>query len=431
MGSLVSTLRVCLSVVVCVALGASAAVSDAAGQAAPPLDRPLRVFIDCRGPGCDQEFFRKELHWIDHVRDQRDADVHLLVTNQQTGGGGHEYRVQLLGHGRFAGRDDALTVYAEAGETPDVRRRLLARTFALLLARYALETPVGSELQLTPPAATSAGVAQTTAAQDPWNYWVYRLNFDTFLNGQQQDSSGHFNVNASANRTTSAWKINISTGFNYSESRFGLSEGEFRSYRRGRNFNTLIVKSLGDHWSAGGMLRAGRSTFNNQRLNLRIAPGIEYNVFPYDESTNRQLTFQWTAGPNRFKYDQVTLFGEVEETRWDQQFLTVLSLRQPFGQVRLTGEFANYLHAADRYRFAFFADNEFRLFRGFSVRVDGNYQVLHDQLYIPRAGATDEEIIARQRQLETSYRYFLSFGITYRFGSINNNIVNQRFGGGF
>ena len=69
--------------------------------------------------------------------------------------------------------------------------------------------------------------------------------------------------------------------------------------------------------------------------------------------------------------------------------------------------------------------------RGAAFGVSGHYQVLHDQLYLARAGATDEEIIARQRQLETAYRSFMFLGITYRFGSINNNIVNQRFGGGF
>ncbi len=44
--------------------------------------------------------------------------------------------------------------------------------------------------------------------------------------------------------------------------------------------------------------------------------------------------------------------------------------------------------------------------------------------------ATDEEIVVRQRQLATSFRYYTSFGISYRFGAIFNNVVNPRFGGG-
>jgi len=70
-----------------------------------------------------------------------------------------------------------------------------------------------------------------------------------------------------------------------------------------------------------------------------------------------------------------------------------------------------------------------RLFQGFSIRVSGNYSWIRDQLYLSGEGATNEQILLRQRQLETSFRYFTSFGIEYRFGSIFNNIVNPRFGG--
>jgi hypothetical protein len=393
----------------------------------PPLDRPLRVFIDCRANGCDDQFFRTELQWIDHVRDQRDADIHLLVTQQQTGGGGNEYTIRVIGQGRWQGRDDGVRVSTEAGEPPDVLRRTLVRTFALLLARYAVETPVGAKLTLTPPA--GAGTTQTTAADDPWNFWVFRANFNSFINGEQNSRFGNINVNFSANHTTDALKINIDTGFGYSESSYVLSDGTFVSYVRNRRFNTLVVKSLSDHWSAGAMFRASRDTYENQRLDLRIAPGIEYNIFRWAESTNRQLTFQWTAGFRRFKYDEVTIYDKLEENRWDQQFQAILSLRQPFGTVRVTGEAAHYFDDPDQHRYAIYADNEIRLFRGFSFNVDGNYQVIRDQLYLPAGAATDEEIIARQQQLQTSYRYFMFLGVTYRFGSINNNVVNQRFGG--
>ncbi len=33
------------------------------------------------------------------------------------------------------------------------------------------------------------------------------------------------------------------------------------------------------------------------------------------------------------------------------------------------------------------------------------------------------------QQLPTGYSYYANFGITYRFGSIFNNVVNPRFGG--
>jgi hypothetical protein len=52
-----------------------------------------------------------------------------------------------------------------------------------------------------------------------------------------------------------------------------------------------------------------------------------------------------------------------------------------------------------------------------------------DQIYLPRADVSTEEILVRQQQLATTYRYLLTFGISSSFGSIFNNVVNQRFGG--
>ncbi len=396
-----------------------------------PLDRPLRVFIDCRGPGCDQEFFRKELVWVDHVRDQKDADVHILVTAQGTGGGGTEYTLRFIGHGQWENQEDALRRATEAGETDDGRRRDLTQAFALGLARFAAATPVGSSLRVTAPATTSAMPVQTTAATDPWNFWVFRTNVNFNLNGESSSSFRNINAGQSANRTTDAWKINVNAGMGYNESRYDLSEGgEFVSTRRSWHVNGLAVKSLTTHWSAGAKAGASRSTFLNQKLAARIAPGVEYNFFPYTQSTERSLIVQWTAGINHFRYDSMTIFDRIEETKWDQSLLAHLSLRQPFGSIGLSLEFANYLDDASLNRFSFNADTEIRLTRGLSVRLDGNYQLVHDQLYLKRGTATNEEIIARQQQLQTSYRYFISAGFTYRFGSINNNVVNPRFGGG-
>lgn len=45
----------------------------------------LRVFLDCLS--CDEDFLRTEVTLVDFVRDQRDAQVHILVTTRPTGGG--------------------------------------------------------------------------------------------------------------------------------------------------------------------------------------------------------------------------------------------------------------------------------------------------------------------------------------------------------
>jgi hypothetical protein len=47
---------------------------------------------------------------------------------------------------------------------------------------------------------------------------------------------------------------------------------------------------------------------------------------------------------------------------------------------------------------------------------------------LEKQGATAEEILLRQKQLNTAYELAGNIGITYTFGSIYNNVVNPRFG---
>ena len=69
-----------------VALTCGATVSWAAsaqqdGQDAADGPAGLRVFLDC-GRDCDRDYLRREITFIDYVRDRRDAQVHVLVTSQ-------------------------------------------------------------------------------------------------------------------------------------------------------------------------------------------------------------------------------------------------------------------------------------------------------------------------------------------------------------
>ena len=74
-----------------------------------------------------------------------------------------------------------------------------------------------------------------------------------------------------------------------------------------------------------------------------------------------------------------------------------------------------------------------RLFKGFSISLDGSVSKRRDQLSLRRGEATSEEILVRQRELATDYAFDFGFGISYSFGSIFNNVVNPRFrnAGGF
>ena len=73
-----------------------------AGQApTPPPAAPqgalLRVYLDCGR--CDTDFLRRNVAFVDYVRDRAQAEVHVLVTTQGTGGGGQRLPVETLDFG--------------------------------------------------------------------------------------------------------------------------------------------------------------------------------------------------------------------------------------------------------------------------------------------------------------------------------------------
>ena len=46
----------------------------------------LNVFLDC--PSCDEDYTRREISFINYVRDRKEAEVHIMVTSERTGSGG-------------------------------------------------------------------------------------------------------------------------------------------------------------------------------------------------------------------------------------------------------------------------------------------------------------------------------------------------------
>ena len=132
-------LRILTRLTLLVALGLVAP-----GVQAQTTGRAFSFFLDCRDLNCEPDFYRQEIAFVDHVRDRTAADVHVLVTQQQTGGGGNAYTLAFYGQLRFDGVSDTLTLVMPQGSTEDEQRRALVRRIRLGLARYLARTPEGS-----------------------------------------------------------------------------------------------------------------------------------------------------------------------------------------------------------------------------------------------------------------------------------------------
>ncbi len=55
------------------------------------------------------EYFKTEIPFVNFVRDTKQAQVYVLITHQQTGSGGTEYTLTILGQKNFEGVNDTLT----------------------------------------------------------------------------------------------------------------------------------------------------------------------------------------------------------------------------------------------------------------------------------------------------------------------------------
>ncbi|MEW5902055.1 MAG: hypothetical protein AB1715_11380, partial [Acidobacteriota bacterium] len=194
------------------------------------------------------------------------------------------------------------------------------------------------------------------------------------------------------------------------------------------SFNGLFVKSLGEHWSVGAFLRAASSSYDNIRFSLSPAPAVEYNFFPYSQSTRRQLRCLYTLSFNAVTYREVTVYDETKQNLWQQSLGVTLDIKEKWGSVSTTLVGSHYFHDFSKYKVSLFTDLDLNLVRGLSVFVFGGGSRIHDQVFLPKGGASLEEVLLRRRQLETGYSYFFGVGLSYTFGSIFTNVVNPRFG---
>lgn len=185
--------------------------------------------------------------------------------------------------------------------------------------------------------------------------------------------------------------------------------------------------ALAGHWSLGVDGRASAATFSNQDLSISLAPALEFSVWPYEESPRRGLRFRYRAGVRHFNYEEVTLFGQTRETRGYHELEVSINQRQPWGSVFANVEGSHYLHDVEKYRVSTGGFLSFRIVRGLNLRVNGRVAWIRDQLFLPAEDIPDEEILLQRRRLASNFDWDFGVGFSFQFGSIYNNVVNNRF----
>ena len=377
----------------------------------------LNVFMEA------SDYVRTEIPYINYVRDIKDADIYIISTRQPTGSGGRVWTYYLVGQHEFAGMRDTVSFTTMPDETEDGWRQKEIATLKMGLMRYVAATPLAKYIKIS-----FTEPLSETVSTDKWDSWVFSPSVDARLMGEKSYKSSFLRARIDANRITENWKINMGVYYAFSKDRYEIDGDIITSDFNSSSFNSLIVKSISDHWSIGGSLNLRASSYNNLDFNSQLMPAIEYDLFPYSESTRRQLRFLYQIGHSYVIYTDTTIYDKKEESLWLHSLDVAYQVVQKWGTIDVNVGYSNYLHDWSKNNLDFGGYISLRIAKGLSVRIFGNYSIIHDQLGLVKGGVSTEEVLLQRKELETQYSYFVSFGFSYTFGSIYNNVVNPRFG---
>lgn len=378
----------------------------------------LNVFMDA------SDYIRKEIPFVNYVRDIKEAGVYIISTTQRTGSGGLEFSYFLVGQNENAGMRDTLTFVTSPDETQDEIRIKQVSSLKMGLMRYVAKIPLSKYMKIS-----FTEPLSETVSTDKWNSWVYGTSIYGYVQGDKTYNNSYVSGNLSANRVTKDWKINLRSTLSQSTDKYFIDDTTtIIGSNSSKAFNALIVKSISDQWSVGGSTRAGSSSYNNQKLIYSLMPGIEYDLFPYSESTRRQLRFLYTAGYNYVSYFDTTIYDKMKEHLWNQSLTASYEVVQKWGNINISVGYSNYLHDWRKNNLYIQGYLDLRIAKGLSINLGGSASLIHDQLGLVKKDIPVDQILLRRQELATQYSFFTSFGLTYTFGSIYNNVVNPRFG---
>jgi hypothetical protein len=413
--------EIAMPVVLTAALVLPLSAQDIPGQVDRVKQDAPKVFFDCHQ--CDMDYIRTEITFVNFVRERKQADVFVMVTIQSTGSGGREYTLDFIGQNGYVDIRNTLKYITKQGDTDDEQRRGLVRVIKVGLVPYAAKTAVGDFINVNFERKVSP-----MAVVDHWNSWVFNVGMNMNLRGEKQKNFSAINGHLSINRVTAVSKLRLGFSADYNNSSFQLDNESISSTSDSQSFSGLYVVSLDEHWSAGSWLSFTSSSYNNIAFSINPSPAVEYSFFPYSESTRRQLRVLYRVGYSYNKYMEETIFDKIREGLLGQTMTMTLEIKEPWGNISSSLQGSNYFHDLGKNRLEFWGGLNLQLWKGLSLGLYGQYSRINDQISLPKAGASLEDILLQKRMLATNYNYGFSVGVNYTFGSIYSNIVNPRFG---
>lgn len=384
----------------------------------------VKIFLDCQS--CDMNYTRQQIPYVNFVRDVKEAQVFILITQQNAGSGGTQYTLTYQGLGIYNGKNDTLVYTSSPDETSTVVREKKNNMLQMGLMKYVARTPVFSEIEFN----FNAELEQEQVV-DKWNNWVFSIGTEPEFQAEESDRQLQLRNSIEITKVTPDIKFELELDQRYNRRRV-IEDDDFDTTYVTNEFqgDNLFVKSLGEHWSAGIKWNIGTSTRENYYFRTDILPSVEYDLFPYSEATHRQLRFLYSLGMQYNKYNDSTIYNKLKENLFKQEFNVAFQIQKKWGSVNLSLLASNYLNDFSKNRVELNTSLNLRIFKGLSLQISGGVAHINDQVNLKKGDISEADRLLELRELSTQYRIEGGIGLTYTFGSIYNNVVNPRFGFG-
>ncbi len=393
----------------------------------------LNVFIDCR-VGCDFSYFKSEINIVNFVLDMTSADVHVLLTAQTAGSGGVQYKMNFYGQNQYKKYSDTLIFNTLPNATASDVRNAILQYLMLGFSPLIAKTPYASQVKIVMKEdPLNARPPYENDKRDKWNFWVFRVAASGQYNAERVYKNNVISSNLSANRTTDKLKVEFYLNGDLRNSVYTYEDSASTTNYKVKNtdyrFYHNLVKSFSDHWSYGYQTSFSNNTFDNYKRKLFFSPSIEYNVYDYKEVNNRFFVIRYGLDVNNIDYYDTTIYNKIRETIYGHRFSAAITLNKKWGTFNGGIYYRNYFKDWSLNAIGLSANADVRIGSGLSFFVRANASLVHNQINLVKGGVTEQEVLTRKRQLASTYNYYTSFGLAFRFGSILNNFVNPRFDG--
>ena len=383
-------------------------------------NQKIKVFLSCR---CDDDFLKQNTLFFDYVRDMSLSDIEVFVFEITNASGGRNYSFNFNGKNNFLNKEYEINAIIPQNISLNKSREILLNTYKLGLASFLSNTDYQNLINVNFP---HDKIITNKKKIDNWNNWVFELYGSFNFENEKSISEEEYNLGFDIDRVTDMWRLRSDFELDRSIKFFSGGEQNYSSERESLNFSGSLVRSISNHFSTGFFSSFTQDTFRNYKSSINISPAVEYNFIPYKEVLTREVTLAYKLGYNIYNYIDETIYEFEDQKMFNHSLTLNLRFREKWGSVYSYLVASQFLDLPEQNRLTINNNINLRIVRGLSLRISAYFRFIRDQINLPKGQASVEDLLLRQRQISTDFQNRISMGLSYTFGSIFNNIVNNR-----